>query len=91
MSASITGDMVLAAAYAHELPHYGLEVGLTNYAAGIFPFDSPKTMVKYVPFTFHWLTVNVLLLRIGMFALNKSSSKLYDSLLHWASSGSSRP
>ncbi|KAF5733939.1 putative ribosomal protein L5 [Tripterygium wilfordii] len=25
--------MVLAAAYSHELPHYGLEVGLTNYAA----------------------------------------------------------
>ncbi|KAK2966605.1 hypothetical protein RJ640_025290, partial [Escallonia rubra] len=33
VSASIAGDMVLASAYAHELPHYGLEVGLTNYAA----------------------------------------------------------
>ncbi|KAL0432876.1 UNVERIFIED_CONTAM: 60S ribosomal protein L5 [Sesamum latifolium] len=33
VSASITGDMVLAAAYAHELPRYGLEVGLSNYAA----------------------------------------------------------
>ncbi|OVA05159.1 Ribosomal protein L18/L5 [Macleaya cordata] len=33
ISASITGDMVMAAAYAHELPRYGLEVGLTNYAA----------------------------------------------------------
>ncbi|XP_020229180.1 60S ribosomal protein L5 [Cajanus cajan] len=32
-SASIAGDIVLAAAYAHELPRYGLEVGLTNYAA----------------------------------------------------------
>ncbi|WOL07870.1 hypothetical protein Cni_G16619 [Canna indica] len=31
--ASIIGDLVLASAYAHELPHYGLEVGLTNYAA----------------------------------------------------------
>ncbi|OMO62712.1 Ribosomal protein L18/L5 [Corchorus capsularis] len=31
--ASIRGDIVLAAAYAHELPRYGLEVGLTNYAA----------------------------------------------------------
>ncbi|XP_022728331.1 60S ribosomal protein L5-like isoform X2 [Durio zibethinus] len=31
--ASISGDMVLAAAYSHELPCYGLEVGLTNYAA----------------------------------------------------------
>lgn len=36
ISASITGDMVLATAYAHELPQYGLQVGLTNYAAGIF-------------------------------------------------------
>lgn len=33
ISASIAGDMVLAAAYSHEMPHYGLEVGLTNYAA----------------------------------------------------------
>ncbi|KAK8913701.1 60S ribosomal protein L5 [Platanthera zijinensis] len=33
ISATIAGDMVLAAAYSHELPHYGLEVGLTNYAA----------------------------------------------------------
>ncbi|KAJ8755409.1 hypothetical protein K2173_019207 [Erythroxylum novogranatense] len=33
VSASIAGDLVLAAAYSHELPRYGLEVGLTNYAA----------------------------------------------------------
>ncbi|KAJ0972244.1 hypothetical protein J5N97_020203 [Dioscorea zingiberensis] len=33
VSASIAGDIVMAAAYAHELPRYGLEVGLTNYAA----------------------------------------------------------
>ncbi|TVU36189.1 hypothetical protein EJB05_18110 [Eragrostis curvula] len=33
VSATITGDMVLAAAYSHELPRYGLEVGLTNYSA----------------------------------------------------------
>ncbi|KAL2475915.1 60S ribosomal protein L5-2 [Abeliophyllum distichum] len=33
VSASIAGDMVLVAAYAHELPRYGLEVRLTNYAA----------------------------------------------------------
>ncbi|CAM8918107.1 unnamed protein product [Rhodiola kirilowii] len=32
-SASIAGDLVMASAYAHELPRYGLEVGLTNYAA----------------------------------------------------------
>ncbi|WCJ19195.1 60S ribosomal protein L5 [Euphorbia peplus] len=29
----IVGDIVLAAAYSHELKRYGLEVGLTNYAA----------------------------------------------------------
>ncbi|KAF6162290.1 hypothetical protein GIB67_008419 [Kingdonia uniflora] len=33
ISASIAGDMVLATAYSHELPRFGLEVGLTNYAA----------------------------------------------------------
>ncbi|XP_061991510.1 large ribosomal subunit protein uL18-like [Rosa rugosa] len=33
ISATITGDLVLASAYAHELPRYGLDVGLTNYAA----------------------------------------------------------
>jgi ribosomal protein L18 len=31
----MAGDIVVAAAYSHELPRYGLEVGLTNYAAGI--------------------------------------------------------
>jgi len=30
---TITGDKVVVAAYAHELPEYGLPVGLTNYAA----------------------------------------------------------
>ncbi|KAG5394675.1 hypothetical protein IGI04_024638 [Brassica rapa subsp. trilocularis] len=33
VSATITGDIVLASAYAHELPRYGLKAGLTNYAA----------------------------------------------------------
>jgi hypothetical protein len=31
--ASIAGDVVVAAAYAHELPKYGLAVGLKNYSA----------------------------------------------------------
>lgn len=31
--AKIVGDEILCAAYAHELPRYGLPVGLTNYAA----------------------------------------------------------
>lgn len=29
----IAGDHVMAAAYSHELPRYGVKVGLTNYAA----------------------------------------------------------
>eukprot|EP00127_Corallochytrium_limacisporum_P006053 Clim_evm2s218 gene=Clim_evmTU2s218 len=29
----IVGDVVVACAYAHELPRYGVKVGLTNYAA----------------------------------------------------------
>lgn len=31
--ARIVGDMVVGAAYSHELPRYGIKVGLTNYAA----------------------------------------------------------
>jgi len=31
--ARIEGDMVIAAAYSHELPRYGVKVGLSNYAA----------------------------------------------------------
>ncbi|CAH8434066.1 unnamed protein product [Heterobilharzia americana] len=31
--ARIDGDRVLSSAYAHELPRYGVKVGLTNYAA----------------------------------------------------------
>merc|ERR1712094_29153 len=33
MSSKIKGDVCHAAAYAHELPRYGLKVGLTNYSA----------------------------------------------------------
>lgn len=29
----IVGDFVMCAAYAHELPRYGVSFGLTNYAA----------------------------------------------------------
>lgn len=32
--ATIAGDRVVCSAYAHELPKYGLSVGLTNYSAG---------------------------------------------------------
>jgi len=31
--ARIEGDVILASAYSHELPRYGVKIGLTNYAA----------------------------------------------------------
>merc|ERR1712119_85184 len=31
--ARIEGDRIVESAYSHELPHYGVKVGLTNYAA----------------------------------------------------------
>jgi len=31
--ARIQGDVIVSAAYSHELPRYGVKVGLTNYAA----------------------------------------------------------
>lgn len=34
ISSQITGDIVLTAAYAHELPNYGIQHGLTNWSAG---------------------------------------------------------
>lgn len=33
VSSTITGDIVLTAAYAHELPAYGIKHGLTNWSA----------------------------------------------------------
>merc|ERR1712003_219697 len=30
--ARLEGDIVICAAYSHELPRYGVKVGLTNYA-----------------------------------------------------------
>ncbi|CAN3360537.1 large ribosomal subunit protein uL18 [Diutina catenulata] len=33
VSSQITGDVVLTAAYAHELPEYGIKFGLTNWSA----------------------------------------------------------
>lgn len=33
VSAHITGDVVFTAAYAHELPRYGIKYGLTNWSA----------------------------------------------------------
>lgn len=31
--AKIEGDVIICASYSHELPRYGVKVGLTNYAA----------------------------------------------------------
>merc|ERR1712038_886430 len=31
--AKIEGDVIVCSAYSHELPRYGVKVGLTNYAA----------------------------------------------------------
>jgi len=39
--------MVLTSAYAHELPRYGLEVGLTNYAAGSFTLVQIDIFIVY--------------------------------------------
>jgi len=33
VAADLTHDVVLAAAYSHELPRYGIKLGLTNYGA----------------------------------------------------------
>lgn len=52
MSATIAGDIVLASAYAHELPRYGLEIGLTNYAAGTFVYEKFLSPLPFIHSTF---------------------------------------
>lgn len=47
--------MVLAAAYSHELPRYGLEVGLTNYAAGISVIGFPELLSFFLLFSVGYL------------------------------------
>lgn len=67
--------MVLAAAYAHELPRYGLEVGLTNYAAGILSLGLFKlSSVIHSPILFLTFAFEIMI-----------------SLLYWASSGPPAP
>jgi hypothetical protein len=44
--ATLAGDIVLTAAFAHELPHYSLKGGLTNYAAGMPSVCQSKISLK---------------------------------------------
>lgn len=47
--ARIEGDVIVSAAYAHELPRYGVKVGLTNYAAAYCTglLMARRTLKKY--------------------------------------------
>eukprot|EP00238_Polyblepharides_amylifera_P000142 CAMPEP_0196571244 /NCGR_PEP_ID=MMETSP1081-20130531/1426_1 /TAXON_ID=36882 /ORGANISM="Pyramimonas amylifera, Strain CCMP720" /LENGTH=291 /DNA_ID=CAMNT_0041888111 /DNA_START=79 /DNA_END=954 /DNA_ORIENTATION=- len=47
--ATIAGDVVVASAYSHELQRYGLEVGLSNYAAAycVGLLIARRTLQKY--------------------------------------------
>lgn len=47
--ARIEGDIIVSAAYAHELPRYGIKVGLTNYAAAYCTglLIARRTLKKY--------------------------------------------
>jgi len=73
VSASIAGDMILASAYANELPRYGLKVGLTNYAAGTFTQAILIVWLSHLKFCSSYWTVN--------------SFTFKFSLLHWTSFG----
>lgn len=47
--ARIEGDVIVSASYAHELPRYGVKVGLTNYAAAYCTglLIARRTLKKY--------------------------------------------
>lgn len=68
VSASIAGDIVLAAAYSHELPHFGLKVGLTNYAAGSYPLFS----FEFVLYPFFCVMIECMLNYDQLIALDSS-------------------
>jgi hypothetical protein len=44
----LQGDVVLAAAYAHELPSYGIKHGLTNWSAGISFLIQPMPLACFL-------------------------------------------
>jgi len=69
VSASIAGDIVLAAAYSHELPHFGLSVGLTNYAAGTYPYSFK---FKFVFIFVHRIVIECMLKCDQLIALDSS-------------------
>jgi hypothetical protein len=52
--ATLAGDIVLTTAYAHELPHYGLKGGLTNYAAGMPSVCQSKISLKAPGASSYW-------------------------------------
>ena len=60
--AHLKGDFVVCAAYASELPKYGIKVGLTNYAAayctGLLLARRVSQQIKYV-FNFSPTLLNV--------------------------------
>jgi len=68
VSASIAGDIVLAAAYSHELPHFGLSVGLTNYAAGSYPLFSFEFKLVFI--FVHCIVIDCLLKYDQLIALD---------------------
>ncbi len=52
--ATLAGDIVLTAAYAYKLPHYGLKGGLTNYAAGMPSVCQFKISLKAPGASSYW-------------------------------------
>lgn len=46
----IEGDRIVCAAYSHELPRYGVKVGLTNYASAYCTGLLLARRVSYLPY-----------------------------------------
>ena len=55
--ARIQGDVIICAAYAHELPRFGVKVGLTNYAAA---YCTGLLLARRVSFSHHVVHATVL-------------------------------
>lgn len=49
----IEGDKIVCAAYSHELPQFGIKVGLTNYAAAYCTGLLVARRVSFIQFFFY--------------------------------------
>jgi len=78
----LEGDVVMCAAYSHELPRYGVKVGLTNYAAA-YCTDCCLRGVSFSSSTCTRLTLDRRRLMVKSLMLRVRMTDLEHSVATW--------